>query len=105
MSGVRFMGSPLTRVMNELGREVLGGMTISPGLTAAIDQHAAAVRDAVSGRGGRVDREVLVDYLLGILDSTYGGEWADTQFQLGYSWPTLRMAAVCWLARQQGYVG
>lgn len=90
--------------MNELGRAMLDEMKTSPGLTAAIDQHVAAVRDAVVGRDGRVDQENLVDYLLGIMDSTHDGSWADVQFRLAHSWPSLRMAAVCWLAREEGYL-
>lgn len=101
---MRSIGPPLKRVMNELGRAILAEMTTSPGLTAAIDQHVAAVREAVAGSDGRVDREHLVDYLLGIMDSTHQGHWMDTQFHVAHSWPSLRMAAVCWLAREHGYV-
>lgn len=90
--------------MNERGRAILAEMKTSPGLTAAIDQHVAAVRDAVAGRDARIEREQLVDYLLGIMDSTHEGEWPDTQFRLPYSWPRLRMTAVCWLARELGYL-
>lgn len=101
---MRSLGPPLKRVMNELGRAILDEMRTSPLLTAAIDQHVAAVRDAVVGRDGRVEQERLVDYLLGIMDAALHGDWADTQFRVHHSWPHLRMAAVCWLAREHGYV-
>lgn len=99
-----YAASPLTQVMNDLGRNILEEMKTNPSLTAAVDQHVAAIRDAVADRDGRIARKPLLGYLLGILDVIRDGTWADTQFPVSQSWPSLRLAAVCWLAREHGHL-
>ncbi|GGZ52717.1 hypothetical protein GCM10010387_53560 [Streptomyces inusitatus] len=86
-----------------------------PGLVAAVDQHAAAVRDALipaPRRGGPgvtltttagaagstpVRREDLADYVLGFTDWLAETEWIEP---VGHDFATLRLTAVCWLVRE-----
>ncbi|GGO63963.1 DUF6401 family natural product biosynthesis protein [Nonomuraea cavernae] len=86
--------APLRWVMDTVGHTHLDRMAVEPGLVAAVDQHAAALRDAIP-----LDRETLGDYLLGFADElrhlgwTPGGE---------DDLATVRLTAICWLARELG---
>ncbi|HEX4813945.1 MAG TPA: DUF6401 family natural product biosynthesis protein [Nonomuraea sp.] len=83
--------------MNTLGDAQLARMSGDPGLVAAVDQHAAVLRDAIP-----LDRETLGDYLLGFLDELRHRGWSFT----GEPDPaSLRLTAVCWLARELGFLG
>ena len=89
-----------------------------PGLLAAIDQHAAAVCDALSCEPlepnealevlevleapiptqRTVGREELTDYVLGFNDVLAEKGWEEP---VGYDFATLRLTAICWLVREQ----
>ncbi|MCX4818656.1 DUF6401 family natural product biosynthesis protein [Streptomyces sp. NBC_01142] len=104
----------------------LSEFSFEPGLVAAVDQHAAAVRDALvprprqakprfwsrggtgagarSGAGSRADspagvlrREDLADYVLGFTDWLSQSNWSEP---VGHDFATLRLTAVCWLIRE-----
>ncbi|MGV9312659.1 DUF6401 family natural product biosynthesis protein [Streptomyces sp. NPDC003691] len=94
----------------------LAEFAFDPGLVAAVDQHAASVRDTLvprqraAGGGGRpgsrtagwavseaVRREDLSDYVLGFTDWLAETEWTEP---VGYDFATLRLTAVCWLVRE-----
>jgi hypothetical protein len=85
-----------------LGRAGLAAARSRPGLLAAVDQHAAAVRDALADREGRVARTSLAAYADGVSDTATqhgwdssappGGDWSRA------SWPVVRLLAVCLLA-------
>ncbi|WP_306330105.1 DUF6401 family natural product biosynthesis protein [Streptomyces venezuelae] len=73
-----------------------------PGLAAAVDQHAAAVREALvpaqRGRARRtLRREELADYVLGFTDWLSRVEWTEPA---GHDFATLRLTAVCRLVRE-----
>ncbi|MER7505990.1 DUF6401 family natural product biosynthesis protein [Nonomuraea pusilla] len=88
--------------MSTLGRAQLARMASDPGLVAAVDQHAAVVRDAIP-----LDRETLGDYLLGFLDELRHRGWSfpDRLDELDEpDAPALRLTAVCWLARELGFL-
>ncbi|MER6097933.1 DUF6401 family natural product biosynthesis protein [Streptomyces sp. NPDC001728] len=75
-----------------------------PGLVAAVDQHAAAVRDALipaqRGPGGPAPRrDELADYVLGFTDRLTEADWTEP---VGHDFATLRLTAVCWLIREYG---
>ncbi|SEG23262.1 hypothetical protein SAMN05444920_102286 [Nonomuraea solani] len=78
--------------MNALGDAQLARMGRDPGLVAAVDQHAAVLRDAIP-----LDRETLGDYLLGFLDELRHRGWV---FGDEPDAPSLRLTAVCWLTRE-----
>lgn len=84
--------SPLRWLMNVLGDAQLAMMVENPGMVAAVDQHAAVLRDAIP-----LDRETLGDYLLGFLDELRHRGWAFTGEPDA---PSLRLTAVCWLTRE-----
>ncbi|MFJ2936026.1 DUF6401 family natural product biosynthesis protein [Streptomyces sp. NPDC087219] len=80
----------------------LSEMTSEPGLVAAVDQHAAAVRDALipaqrGPRGRTLRREELADYVLGFTDRLAEADWTEP---VGHDFATLRLTAVCWLIRE-----
>ncbi|MEU6165345.1 DUF6401 family natural product biosynthesis protein [Streptomyces tanashiensis] len=80
----------------------LSEFSFEPGLVAAVDQHAAAVCDALlparRGPEGRtVRREELADYVLGFTDWLAEAEWTEP---VGHDFATLRLTAVCWLIRE-----
>jgi hypothetical protein len=70
-------------------------MAFEPGLVAALDQHAAAVRDVLGGAD--TYHRTLGDYTLGFLDALRDGGW---QEHGGYDFATLRLTAVSWLIRE-----
>ncbi|MGW0805296.1 DUF6401 family natural product biosynthesis protein [Nonomuraea sp. NPDC002799] len=86
--------APLRWLMGSLGESQLARMVGDPGLVAAVDQHAAVLRDAIP-----LDRETLSDYLLGFIDELRHRGWI---FRDEADAPVLRLTAVCWLAREQG---
>jgi hypothetical protein len=84
--------SPLSEVWERFGPR-LPEMAFEPGLVAALDQHAAAVRDVLGG----VDRWALAAYALGFLDALREGGWCEN---VGYDFATLRLTAIAWLIRE-----
>ncbi|MEU3598749.1 DUF6401 family natural product biosynthesis protein [Streptomyces sp. NPDC006798] len=98
----------------------LSEFSFDPGLVAAVDQHAADVRDALvprqrrgargTGTGARevgaesadVRREDLADYALGFTDWLTETEWTEP---VGYDFATLRLTAICWLVREHDLLG
>ncbi|MFG3346966.1 DUF6401 family natural product biosynthesis protein [Streptomyces sp. NPDC048018] len=80
----------------------LSGFSFEPALVAAVDQHAAAVCDALvpAQRGPHartVAREELADYVLGFTDRLTEADWVAP---VGHDFATLRLTAVCWLIRE-----
>jgi hypothetical protein len=88
--------SPLYAVAEQFGRR-LAELAFEPGLVAAVDQHSAAVRDAVHGRGPL--REALIDYVLGFTDALRELGWHAHE---GYDFAALRLTAVCHFMRAYG---
>jgi hypothetical protein len=74
----------------------LAEFALEPGLVAAVDQHAAMLRDTVGA-----DREQLADYVLGFTDALRDLGWIEP---VGYDFATLRLTSVCWFARNYGLV-
>ncbi|MGW5419251.1 DUF6401 family natural product biosynthesis protein [Streptomyces sp. NPDC003943] len=84
----------------------LSEFAFEPGLVAAVDQHAAAVCDALvpaqrgpqgAPRARTVRREELADYVLGFTDRLAEADWVEP---VGHDFATLRLTAVCWLIRE-----
>ncbi|WP_137994013.1 DUF6401 family natural product biosynthesis protein [Streptomyces vilmorinianum] len=89
----------------------LSEFSSDPGLVAAVDQHAAAVCDALipAQRGSEIPavrravrREDLSDYVLGFTDWLAEVDWVEP---VGYDFATLRLTAVCWLIREYDLLG
>jgi hypothetical protein len=87
------------REVRRLGMAGITAMTRSPGLAAAVDQHAAAVRDVITASGGTVHADSLRDYLDGFAQVAMDRGWrpdadgepADDE---DHSWQTMRVLAV-----------
>lgn len=88
--------SPLGALVARFGPR-LSELAFEPGLVAAVDQHAAAVRDAVGGLHGL--RATLADYVLGFTDALRQMGWDEP---VGHDFASLRLTAVCWLIREHG---
>lgn len=91
---------PLLSALMERFSPRLPEMAFEPGLVAAIDQHAAAVRDAVLAAGTAEPFHIrLGDYVLGFVDALRELGWTETA---GFDFASLRLTAVCWLIRDRG---
>ncbi|WP_067965670.1 DUF6401 family natural product biosynthesis protein [Nocardiopsis trehalosi] len=97
-----FTEGPLARLSREFG--LLGPLSAAPEpwLTAELDQHAAAVRDSIAAGGARVSHRSLTRYLHGFMDGCRERGWDSGSD--GYDWETLRVLAVCRLAKEYGFV-
>ena len=78
-------------------------MRACSGLLADVDQHAAAVRDALTEVSGRISAIGLAAYADGVCDSAGRHVWRvpDNGGDLDWSappWPLVRLLAVCVLA-------
>lgn len=93
---------PLTRLSRDFHQFGLLDTAPPPWMTAQIDQHAAAVRTSIQRDGVRLSRRSLAHYVRGFLDGTLERGWASDDTE--YDWETLRLMAVCWLAKEQGFV-
>jgi hypothetical protein len=86
----------LRRLIVEVGEAGVARMRDDPRLAAAVDQHAAAVRDILAASGEEPTHEVLMDYLHGFADAALArGWWPEDELD----WETVRVIAVCSLSR------
>jgi hypothetical protein len=92
--------SPLAALTEQFDRR-LPELAFEPGLVAAVDQHAAAIRDAVytDAREDASLYEALTDYVLGFTDALREIGW---QAHEGYDFATLRLTAVRYFMREYG---
>ncbi|MFC7327668.1 DUF6401 family natural product biosynthesis protein [Marinactinospora rubrisoli] len=97
-----FVECPLTRLSFDIGHFGLLAAREDPGFTAELDQHAAAVRDSIEGDGLRVTRSSLTHYLHGFVD---GCRERDRGYDsVDYDWETLRLLAICRMAKEYGFI-
>ncbi len=77
-------------------------MRAVPGLLAAVDQHAAQVRDSLADRRGRLHPITLAAYADGVADAAIARGWSIKELSerdwTAASWPSVRLLAVCVLA-------
>ncbi|GLU46770.1 DUF6401 family natural product biosynthesis protein [Nocardiopsis ansamitocini] len=97
-----FADCPLARLSSDFGQFGLGEEPFAPGLTAEIDQHTAGVRDSITRDGMVLSRRSLVSYLHGFLDGCRERGWHSDSVE--YDWETLRLLAICRLAKEYGFV-
>jgi hypothetical protein len=87
------------RLAGEVGESGLARSAGLPGMLAAVDQHAAEVRDAVADLGGDDDRPAvysLLGYARGFVEAAVGRGWVPLPGG-GADWESLRLAGVCQL--------
>ncbi|NUT91788.1 MAG: hypothetical protein HOY78_07125 [Saccharothrix sp.] len=93
------------RFLDRLGAEIgMATAVLAPvGVVAAIDQHAASVRDILAyGTPTAAAAILLAGYARGVLDeaATHGWTLPSIVEWTRADWTTLRLAAVCDLARR-----
>jgi Family of unknown function (DUF6401) len=84
------------QVISDVGEAGVTRMRDDPGLAAAVDQHAAAVRDIIAATDQEPTPAVLLDYLHGFADAALERGWWPTG---DLDWETVRVIAVCFLSR------
>jgi hypothetical protein len=111
VSAVRSAGAYLDEMMARVGVDGLTAAFTEPALLARLDQHAAAIREALRGAGRIADADGLASYARSIAAGTIragrplpepgfapmsGAEW------LAAGFPLLRLVAVCLIAESEG---
>ncbi|WP_433611191.1 DUF6401 family natural product biosynthesis protein [Dactylosporangium sp. CA-139114] len=100
--------STLNGLMIWLGEAGLAAARESAGLQATIDQHAAAVRDALGDPEHGPGAVPLAGYATGVRDALIEAQWQlPPTSELDWpalEWPALRLIAICALARAGGFV-
>lgn len=98
----------LNGLMTWLGESGLAAAVTSAGLQAAVDQHAASIRDALGDPERGPNAIALASYATGVRDALIEAQWQlPPVSELDWSavqWPTVRLIAVCALARSGGYL-
>jgi hypothetical protein len=90
------------QMIDEVGEEGVAAMGRLPGLAAAVDQHAAAIRDLVEGSGRELTPPLLREYLDEFTDAAIErGWWPDETFDF----ETVRVIAICSLIRELERLG
>jgi hypothetical protein len=104
----------LDRLARHVGIAGLAAAAVSPALLAAIDQHAAAVRDivtiGVTGSAAVAGVVLLAGYTRGLLDQAEEQGWAlhvptSVREWLQADWLAMRLVAVCALSMATGRLG
>ncbi|MFC4108988.1 DUF6401 family natural product biosynthesis protein [Micromonospora zhanjiangensis] len=99
----------LAALLSAVGRAGLAAAADRPGLLAAVDQHTAAVRDALvpgpaAGRS-TPPPALLAAYAEGVRDAAVEHGWQPPAGPVDWSapdWVLTRLLAVCALAREAG---
>ncbi|WP_159940460.1 MULTISPECIES: DUF6401 family natural product biosynthesis protein [unclassified Nocardiopsis] len=98
-TSVRHPLAGLTRDFHRIGP--LDG-PIEPWLCAELDQHAAQVCEGIAASGSELTARTLGTYLRGFLDGCLEQGWDSSAVE--YDWETLRVLAICRLAKERGFV-
>ncbi|WP_028648626.1 DUF6401 family natural product biosynthesis protein [Nocardiopsis sp. CNT312] len=98
-TSVRHPLAGLTRDFHRIGPLA---SPVEPGMAAELDQHATDVCRAISGSGTGLTAHSLGTYLHGFLDGCLERGWDSEAVE--YDWETLRILAICRLAKERGFV-
>jgi len=85
-----------------VGASGLTSAAEAPGLLAAIDQHAAGIRDSLSADERPLTAIVLAAYAEGVRDAAFRHGWEPPAGAIDWTtpdWVLFRLLAVCVLAR------
>ncbi|WBB52157.1 DUF6401 family natural product biosynthesis protein [Verrucosispora sp. WMMD573] len=97
-TAVDWARSSLVTLANAVGLDGLAAASTLPGLLAAVDQHAASVRDSLRGDRRPLTAAALAGYADGVRVAAeeYGWQPADAPIDWAEAdWVTLRLLAVC----------
>ena len=103
--GMNSARTELATLMASLGAAGLAAAAARPGLRAAVDQHAAAVRDSLLANNRPVGVVALAGYAEGVRQAALGYGWRPPIEPIDWSrtdWIHLRLLAICALARGGG---
>ncbi|NKY97428.1 DUF6401 family natural product biosynthesis protein [Nocardiopsis alborubida] len=98
-TSVRHPLAGLTRDFHRIGPL---GAPIEPWMCAELDQHAAQVCEGITSSGSELNARTLGTYLHGFLDGCLERGWDSEAVE--YDWETLRVLAICRLAKERGFV-
>lgn len=101
-AATRSARSALSGMMSAFGAAGLDAAARHPGLLAAIDQHAAAIRDSLLGDLRPLTPVHLAGYAEGVRDAAAEHGWhlpeGPIDWSMGADWVLTRLLAVCHLA-------
>ncbi|MFF3856227.1 DUF6401 family natural product biosynthesis protein [Micromonospora sp. NPDC002575] len=104
-SAVDSASSTLAGLTVSIGTAGLAAAATRPGLLAEVDQHAAAVRDALGGDHRPLTPAALAGYAEGVRDAAREHGWQPPTRPTDFAepdWLLTRLLAVCALARSLG---
>jgi hypothetical protein len=101
----------LDDLTSRVGVDGLTAALAEPGLLAVVDQHGAAIREAIRRSGRRLDADALAGYATSIVAAAYrmgrelpdAGEAGDIDWARA-EWHLIRLVAVCALADESGWL-
>lgn len=94
--------------MTLVGHAGLPASVGHPGLLAMVDQHAAAVRDSLTGDRRPLTAAALAEYARGVRDAAEHHGWSAPSAPVDWrsaDWVLTRLLAVCQLARRLPVTG
>src|SRR3712207_58546 len=101
-AALRSAHASLTELHAALGASGLEAADTNPGLMAAVDQHAAGIRDSLSVDVRPLTPVLLAAYAEGVRDAAFTHGWRAPAGTIDWSesdWVLRRLLAVCALAR------
>jgi hypothetical protein len=99
------MRAEIEILLNRFGRAGLATAALRPGLAAAIDQHTAAIRDALFGDFRPITPDALAGYAQGIREYAAERGWTMPATPVDWrrcDWVLVRLLAVCAIADHPG---
>ena len=101
-AALRSAHASLDELTASVGATGLDALTQIPGLQAAIDQHAAGVRDSLSADARPLTAVILAAYAEGVRDAAFKHGWTPPAGEIDWTtsdWVLRRLLAVVSLAR------
>jgi len=93
----------LAELADRIGTAGLAAATELPGLLAAVDQHAAAVRDQLTNGTRKPSQVALAGYIEGLVDTAVRLGWRRPEpHEIDWArahWVLVRKLAICQLAK------
>lgn len=102
LTAARNARAALSTLMDVIGEPGLAVASVAPGLLAAVDQHAAAVRDSLYGDLRPLTAVTLAGYAHGIQEAAQEHGWLAPTGPVDWTradWVLTRLLAVCALTR------
>jgi len=106
-AAVTWSSANAVRVLwEQVGAAGVAAAACLPGLSATLDQHAAAVRDALSAGAGLIGVAALGGYARGLLETAGQQGWRlpERVDWAGADWLVVRLVAVADMARRFGHL-